>query len=417
MNRGDNESSESRAARPGAASLFLGLLAIFWLEYVRPGDYLPLINAVKLNTIVPLAVAAVTLFARSGRPNGQVLRATDTKWFLLILLLFFVQFFVADVRLYVYEVLKGFVGYLLIYYAIVRQVTTLRRIKVLMATMIAVHILIIALFPNVILDPAGRHPMAGTFLGDGNDFAWSVCIVTPFALFLAQASDNRIGKIVSYGLFGLLILAVIGTQSRGASLALLCSIIYLTMTSRRKLLALAGIGVIAAIVAAFAPPVYFDRLETIEDYETEQSAQGRILAWKTATNMALDHPLTGVGPGHYSVKFGFEYKPKGYIGPYLNTHSIYFTMLAEFGFPGLVVLLSIIIGNGLRNSAVIRKLRDSDSPEGVVKRSLMTAMQASWIGFLVAGAFLSGVFYPHLFVLTALMESARYIVLNDSARA
>ncbi len=185
------------------------------------------------------------------------------------------------------------------------------------------------------------------------------------------ADDSKFVKVTFYGIFVLLILAVIGTQSRGASLALGVAMVYLVMKSRRKALALAAVGVLVAMVLLFAPDAYFDRMSSIKDYETEGSAQGRILAWKTAATMALDHPLTGVGAGHFGVMFGFKYKPADYIGPYLNAHSIYFVMLGEFGFPGILVLLGLIIGNVVRNERVIRNLRSSRAPGDATNLSLM----------------------------------------------
>lgn len=406
----------SGTVRPVPGLMFAGLLAVFCLEYLRPGNYFPPIDVLKLNTILPLGVAAMTFFSREGRPHDHAMGAPSTKWFIVVLLLFGVQMFTSDVRLYVFEILKGFVGYLLLYYVIVRQVTTLARLRAVMLTLILVHLVTLGLYPNVILEPEARHTLGGSFLGDGNDFAWSVCVVIPFALFLASSSERKGWKYFYYGVFVLLMLAVVGTQSRGSSIALLSAICYLASQSKERVLALTGLAALIAVVAAFAPTTYFERLETVTDWRTEGSAQGRILAWKTATSMALDHPITGVGAGHYSVKFGFEYKPDGYRGPYLNTHSIYFTMLAEFGFPGLVVLVALTLGNIMRNQRLIGALRRTDTSATAVTRKLMTAMQASLIGYMVAGAFLSGVFYPHLFVLAALMESARYIVRTEIRR-
>jgi hypothetical protein len=42
----------------------------------------------------------------------------------------------------------------------------------------------------------------------------------------------------------------------------------------------------------------------------------------------------------------------------------------------------------------------------------MVAMQTALLGYAVGGMFLSGVFYPHLFVLAGLMQSARLIAVG-----
>ena len=406
--------SPAPAVRPVSGALFVGMLTIFWLEYLRPGNFLPGVHAMHVNTVVPLAVALATFLSRDGRPHAHVVRATDTKLFLVLLVLFVSQAFTADVRIYVFETLKGVAGYLLLYYMIVRHVTTLRRLKVVMATMALVHVVMIALYPEVVLDPETRHVVGGTFLGDGNDFAWSVCMLIPFALFLANTSAKPGAKVAYYGVCVVLLLAVVGTQSRGGSLALVASIGYVAMKSKRRFLAVTGIAALVAIVVAFAPSTYFDRMDTIVNWESEGSAQGRMLAWKSATSMALDHPITGVGAGHFGVKFGFEYKPAGYRGPYLNAHSIYFAILAEFGFPGLIILVALLAGNAVRNGRIIRSLQGRDSPAADVNRKLMVTMQASLIAYAVAGAFLSGVFYPHLFVLAALMEAARHLARSGA---
>ncbi len=394
---------------PGSAGVFFGLILFFWLDYLRPGTYFPFFEAAKINSLVPLTVFALTFVSSSGRSNEEVLSTPSSKWFFFYLFLFALQFVVADVRLYVWEIFKAVLGYLLIYYVIVRQVVTLNRLKTVMRTLVLLHVVLIAMYPEVLLNPDVRAPLAGTFLGDGNDFSWSVCIVIPFALFLAQSSETWKGRYLFYGLSVVLTLAVIGTQSRGGTLALAAVMLYLAIRSGRKAAAFAGVGALVVIVLLFAPDAYFDRMGTLKNYEDDGSAQGRILAWKTARSMAFDHPLTGVGPGHFGVKFGFKYKPPDYVGPYLNAHSIYFVTLGELGFPGILFLVGLILTNFARNRSTYRKVRSAPSSVGVESARLVVAMQASLIGYAVAGAFLSGVHYPHLFVLAGVMESARYI--------
>lgn len=82
-------------------------------------------------------------------------------------------------------------------------------------------------------------------------------------------------------------------------------------------------------------------------------------------------------------------------------------MLAEFGLPGMVFLLGVIVGNLVRNWRVIGQLRAGKSPSKRAALRLMIAMQASLIGFMICGPFPTGAFYPHIFVLTALMECLR----------
>lgn len=404
---------DSQGTPPISRGLFLGLIAFILFEYLRPGNYFAILDVVKLNTLIPVAIFVLTLLSKNGRTGKEVLLATSSKWFVMLLALFALQFLLADVRLYVYDAFKAFIGYLLIYYVIVKQVTNLERIRGVLSTLVVVHVALIGMYPDVVLRPEQRSYLAGTFLSDGNEFAWSACIVVPFSLFLARMSRTKVMRGVYYLTFVLLVLAVVGTQSRGGSLALMAAMIYLATKSRRKALSILGLGLITVVVLAFAPTAYFDRMAALPDYEMDGSAQGRILAWKTAEKIAMDHPLTGVGPGHFSIMFGAKYKPADYVGPYLNAHSIYFLLLGEFGFPGLIFLLGLIVGNVLLNGRVIRSYRSTDEGLQIWRADLVTTMQASLLGYAVAGAFLSGFYYPHVFVLAGLMESARFVASRD----
>ena len=43
------------------------------------------------------------------------------------------------------------------------------------------------------------------------------------------------------------------------------------------------------------PDQWFDRMNTIQSYQEDASAMGRINAWWFAFNLANDHPITGGG--------------------------------------------------------------------------------------------------------------------------
>jgi putative inorganic carbon (HCO3(-)) transporter len=411
--------SSAAHLKPISTLLFTGLLLFFLFEYVRPGSYFPVLEALKLNTVIPVAVFILTLISSNGRLRVHELQALNTKWFLLFIALFPIQVLFVDVKLYVFEVFKAIVGYLLIYYVILRQVTDIKRMKAVFAVLVFIHVLLILLNPDVVLHPEVRNYIMGvTFLGDGNDFAWSTCIVIPFALFLAQSSAGKFNKLLFLSMCAVLILAVIATQSRGASIALGASIIYLVMRGNSKALGMIWLGVLIGAVLMFAPQAYFERMGTIKYYETEGSAQGRILAWKSAVRMAEDHPIIGVGAGHFAVKFGVEYRPPD-VGrtemPWLNAHSIYFLTLGEFGFTGILFLLGLIISNMLRNERMLVGVSKSKVAMPENMRKLIVATQASLIGFAVGGAFLSGLYYPHLYVLAALCESVFLIVGTETA--
>jgi O-antigen ligase len=173
---------------------------------------------------------------------------------------------------------------------------------------------------------------------------------------------------------------------------------------------MAIIGMVAVIgILAMAPGAYFARLATIGD-TTEGSAQGRLTAWSAAIRMAADNPLFGVGAAHFGIKIGNEYRPEGFIGSGMTAHSVYFLALGELGVPGLALLIAIIWGNIAANRRLAAELRRQQSETRHSDLQLLASTSAAMIAFATAGAFLSALYYPHIYVLCGLMSATREVV-------
>lgn len=395
--------------------LYIGLLISLFLDYVRPDTYLSIIGILKINTIIPVIVLVGALFHVSVNDNKNILKHPNTKWLLFLLFLLAVSVLVADVTEFAFKIFKLVFGFVLWYYIIVKLVTDVSKIKGIFTVFVISHVILIFLNPNVVLEPATRTYIQGNaFLGDGNDYALSASLAIPMCLFLIQDSNKFILRSIYIVSLIILILAIVGTQSRGASLALMGTFGYLWWMGRQKIMGLLLIGGVLLAVISFAPPVYFERMNTISNYENEGSAMGRIVAWKTAVRMVSAYPVTGVGAGHFPVKLGTEFRPPEFGDenfPWLTAHSSYFLILGELGVPGIVFFLGLLIGNYWRNSKAIksaRKYTDSGG-EGEQYRKLFLMLNASLVAFIIGGAFLSVTYYPHIYVLAGLFVATEFM--------
>lgn len=129
--------------------------------------------------------------------------------------------------------------------------------------------------------------------------------------------------------------------------------------------------------------------------------------------MAVDHPILGVGAGHFPVKYGVEYRPPGFGPneiPWQTAHSIYFVILGELGFPGLLVLIIFIGSNLAANRRVVREILERNDQQAITDVRLLACLSASLIAFAVGGAFLTAIYYPHMYVLAGLHAAARRLV-------
>jgi len=211
----------------------------------------------------------------------------------------------------------------------------------------------------------------------------------------------------------LILIGIIGTQSRGATLALSAGMLYLwIMVAKQKALGLVYVAIIAGVVTFLAPQGYFQRMETITSYEQDSSAMGRLTAWGHATDMALDHPVLGVGAGSFNSAYGRFYRKPGDPVRWISTHSVYFKILAEYGFSGIFVYLMIIF-HTLKLNRETRRIIDEAPGELSVPILWPDFLNMSIVGFSVAAMFLSGVNYPHLYLLVALAMATSRIVRRE----
>jgi len=127
--------------------------------------------------------------------------------------------------------------------------------------------------------------------------------------------------------------------------------------------------------------------------------------------MFKDHPIVGVGPTNYQYN-SFEYESPDQQAKGLNVwgraaHSLYFTLLAELGIVGVVIVVSLVIFNFRENRAVRRLYKTlhasgTTPPERLqqfyILNVLTRANDAAMVAYLVTGAFLSVLYYPHFWL-------------------
>jgi probable O-glycosylation ligase (exosortase A-associated) len=136
------------------------------------------------------------------------------------------------------------------------------------------------------------------------------------------------------------------------------------------------------------PDSWTNRMETIQTYEQDGSAMGRISAWKFAWHLALNRPIVGGGFEAFTPELFRIYAPTPDIvqGP----HSIYFEVLGEHGFVGLALFLTLWYVAFRRAGRVVKLVdsRGTGAHDLQWARELCAMLQVSLVGYAVGGAFL-----------------------------
>jgi O-antigen ligase len=142
----------------------------------------------------------------------------------------------------------------------------------------------------------------------------------------------------------------------------------------------------------------------------DESAEGRLRAWGAAWRMAEARPLTGVGLNCYVSNY-FYYQD-WWEGFAKAVHSTWFAALAETGFPGFGVFITLVISTFRSSARSVKAL----SPAATVDRyepaafAMAQAVLAGMAGFVVCGSFLTQAFtWPLYILLSFAVAVSRYI--------
>jgi probable O-glycosylation ligase (exosortase A-associated) len=234
----------------------------------------------------------------------------------------------------------------------------------------------------------------GGMLQGNNELAVALTMLVPLLAYLYQTNVGK--RWVRLGLgFSMLMCAfsILGSQSRGALLALLAMSLFFGLKSKHPVRNSLGIVVLVGIAIAFMPDTWSDRMDTIQTYKQDTSAMSRIYTWTTLWNAALDRPLFGAGFRADSLMVFSRYAPTGgeweiFLGSVWVAHSIYFQMLGEHGWPGLLLFLGFF-GLAWIRAGQLRRMTLNHPEFGSWVPLLMPMVQVSLIGYAAGGAFLS----------------------------
>lgn len=243
-------------------------------------------------------------------------------------------------------------------------------------------------------------PPGTGFMSDNNAISIALVMVIPLMYFLRTIASSKWVKHGLLAAMGLSTMAVLGSQSRGAFLAILVMMLFLWIKSSKKLFL--GVLMVALLPVAigFMPDTWTERMRTIETYEEDSSAMGRINAWAMAFNLANDRPLVGGGFEIYNAKTFAKYAPDP--TDVHAAHSIYFQILGEHGYVGLVLFLSIGFVAWATARRIIKISRSN--PDLAWAANFARAIQVSLLGYATGGAFVNiGYWEIQYYLIMALM--------------
>jgi probable O-glycosylation ligase (exosortase A-associated) len=246
----------------------------------------------------------------------------------------------------------------------------------------------------------------GSFFEDNNQLALTLIMTLPLMHYLQLVSHNRWIRHLLSLMMLLTLAAIIGTYSRGALLALSTMGLVMWLRSSKKFPVAFAATVCIAGVLTFMPQQWFDRMNTINSYEEDESASGRLDAWVFAINVANDRVVGGGYKVNTNVDLWPIYNPES--PTHRAPHSIYFEVLGEHGWIGLALFLALGAFALLTCSRTSKRTRDR--PDLKWAGDLMKMLQVSLVGYATAGTFLNLATFDLYYHLLAIIVQTRLCV-------
>ena len=132
--------------------------------------------------------------------------------------------------------------------------------------------------------------------------------------------------------------------------------------------------------------------------ETDVTAQTRIERWEKGLKMASMHPLLGVGYANWGVADQKYFNDTGEL-----SHNIFIECMSELGYVGLSVFILLIVST-VRNN--LETMRISKLLQNAFLFNFAKSLNLSLLAYLVAGFFVTILFYPYFWINIAMTVCA-----------
>lgn len=257
-------------------------------------------------------------------------------------------------------------------------------------------VFVVKAFPFLIAT-AGAYRVYGpphSMIADNNDFGLALNMTVPLFFFLAQSEEKRWLRLLYWALFLMALPSIFFTYSRGALIGLVVVCGLMLLRSKKRLFLVPALIVGALVALLFAPAAWKERMDPTRPGALDASALSRINAWTYCWRLAKQSPITGGGFETFTPELFLRYAPNpaDVHGP----HSVYFGVLAEHGFIGLALYLSLVAATFLTAGSIIKEARWRGDQ---VAMSYGNMFRFAITGFLASGAFLGRAYFDYYFAL------------------
>jgi O-antigen ligase len=263
-------------------------------------------------------------------------------------------------------------------------------------------------------------------IGEKNRYAQVLVVLLPLAYFMLWHKKRRALRLGAIAVGGLIVGGIALSYSRGAILGIVMVVLLMMAMRYIKIYQVILAGLAVTVIFAIRSPDFAKRMQTLEQVptlfmgkSTQVQSTDESLRRRWAENLAAfqvftDHPLAGVGPGHfaryystaYVNRLGLAAQAKGYFA-----HNMYLEVAAETGAFGLLAFLSLlwVLLHGLWAGWRRLRWRYPDLAQ------LSAALLLSCATYLVTATFLQLSYQRYFWLLVAIASAAMHLIDKEEA--
>jgi probable O-glycosylation ligase (exosortase A-associated) len=249
-------------------------------------------------------------------------------------------------------------------------------------------------------------------LGEGSFLAATCSMAIPLMWHLRTYGLIIPRAKIFWPLFPVLIVLAVatcfGTYERTALFGVGIALGGIVWRTRYRVITAVVVAGGVALFIATTSASWLERMSTVSTYNTEGSAYVRVLVWEWTLEFVKTHPFGG---GFNSYYVNDIHVPSFNGGPELIEHgrafhSLYFEMLGEHGWPGLILFVTMIAVT-IYTLRKVARWADGD-PEFIWLRNLSLSLLISSVAVFVCAAFIGIGFQPVVWYLFALTVMCRH---------
>lgn len=401
-----------RAQHPGFQIACLYLV----FEYIRPQTRFPAIDVLPWPMLVILTGIVVMLpeISRRGWTRSPV-----NGWLVAYFVVAALSLAFAEFPGYGLSNWSSLVPWLVIYLLLTNTVTSRDRFVLLFLVYVLCNLRLSQfglrsfVLSGFSAPGFGFRGPEGWFANQG-ELGIQMAMFTPLVFLTVMAVWQRFGR-VGKGILLLLplsgLITAVGTNSRGAILGVGAGLLWALLAFGVRLRNLAAIGVLMLIgLLVMREQVW----ESFQSMGTDTTSVRRLILIEDGLKMIGDHPLLGIGYFNW-LPYYIAYFPAiddvRYLGEHQLPHNILIQVTAELGLLGLSVFLVLV---GL-SFMVNRRTRKLAGQEDRFFKLVAHGLDASMIAFLLAGQFVTVLYYPYFWINLTLTEALYESLRRDLA--